>query len=281
MRESDEAFNYESKVWGLNDVGLSPTYLNAMRLRHCLADLNGVSGHVLEVGCGGGGMVRAIQSLRPDLRVSGCDISSSAATAAAKSITAELTYSTADGLRLPFKGNSFDAVVMFDVIEHVEHPRDLVAEISRVLRPKGVFHLFAPCEWNIYTLHGLLGRLGWQAKRIYAGHVQMFTDRGLKDILHDRGFQTREVRWSGHLLNQVADVCYFSLLAIRGRNSSMSVESYVASAKDQARGQLLGLAKSLIALLSYVESRVLWRVPGWGIHLKLVHKAEQRETFNG
>ena len=269
-----DKFDYESKMWGLNDVGLSPKHLNSMRLKHCLADLNDTSGQVLEIGYGGGGMVRAIQSLRPDLRVSGCDISFTSASVA-KSRSSDITFSTADALRLPYRTGSIDAVVMLDVIEHVGNPGDMIEEISRVLKPHGVYHLFAPCEWNIYTLHGLLGRVGWGAKRIYAGHVQMFTTQQLRDILRNRGFFERDVRWSGHIVNQLADVCYFSFLAIRGKNSSMSIESYVAHAQNRASARLLGFAKELIALMSFAESRILWRIPAWGIHLKLVQEPQQ------
>ncbi len=276
----EEDFDYESKMWGLNDVGLSPKHLNAMRLKHCLADLNEISGQILEVGCGGGGMVRAIQTQRPDLRLNGCDISFTSASVANRRSN-DITFSTADGLRLPYRRDSFDAVVMFDVIEHVENPGQVIEDIARVLKPQGVFHLFSPCEWSIYTLHGLLGRIGWQAKRVYAGHIQMFTAPQLRDILQNCGFHSRDVRWSGHAVNQLADVSYFSLLAIRGKNSSMSIESYVEHAQDHTSTRVLRFAKSLIALLSFVESRALWWIPAWGVHLKLVRDTQPNGRGSG
>jgi SAM-dependent methyltransferase len=43
----------------------------------------------------------------------------------------------ADAHRLPFADRSFDNIVMFDVLHHLERPRLFLSEASRVLRPNG------------------------------------------------------------------------------------------------------------------------------------------------
>ena len=58
-------FDYESKTWGGHEVDVSPKYLGALRLKYCLDDLSIVSGAILEIGCGAGGMVKAIKSAKP------------------------------------------------------------------------------------------------------------------------------------------------------------------------------------------------------------------------
>jgi SAM-dependent methyltransferase len=45
---------------------------------------------------------------------------------------------------LPFEDNSFDVVFSIYVLEHVENPREMVAEIRRILRPNGVFLALTP-----------------------------------------------------------------------------------------------------------------------------------------
>lgn len=45
---------------------------------------------------------------------------------------------------LPFDGNSFDCVISFQVIEHIERDMDFVAEVNRVLRPGGRFIVTTP-----------------------------------------------------------------------------------------------------------------------------------------
>jgi SAM-dependent methyltransferase len=46
----------------------------------------------------------------------------------------------ADGLELPFRDDSFDAVLSQAVIEHVKEPQRYVDEVYRTLRPGGVFY---------------------------------------------------------------------------------------------------------------------------------------------
>lgn len=45
---------------------------------------------------------------------------------------------------LPFRNNVFDIVTANMVVEHVENPAVLLAEVNRVLRPGGVFIIRTP-----------------------------------------------------------------------------------------------------------------------------------------
>jgi SAM-dependent methyltransferase len=51
--------------------------------------------------------------------------------------------------RLPFQDEVFDIVVCSEVIEHVDRPKNVLADVDRVLKPGGVFLLTFP------FLHGL------------------------------------------------------------------------------------------------------------------------------
>jgi len=55
-----------------------------------------------------------------------------------------------DGQKLPFKDGSFDVVFLMQVIEHVPHLHDLLQEINRILKQKGVLMLTTP---NLYSIN--------------------------------------------------------------------------------------------------------------------------------
>lgn len=65
---------------------------------------------------------------------------------------------------LPFKNNTFDTLLSTQMLEHVSDPKNVIQEMSRVLKPKGIMILSAPMTWPLheepydffrYTLHGL------------------------------------------------------------------------------------------------------------------------------
>ncbi len=62
-----------------------------------------------------------------------------AARAHADSNGFSIDYRIGVGEDLPFAASQFDVVVCVDVLEHVQSPAATVAEISRVLKPGGIF----------------------------------------------------------------------------------------------------------------------------------------------
>ena len=47
---------------------------------------------------------------------------------------------------IPFKDNSFDTVIMDNVLEHISDPSKILSEIERVLNVKGILIIGVPCE---------------------------------------------------------------------------------------------------------------------------------------
>jgi SAM-dependent methyltransferase len=99
---------------------------------------------VLDASCGVGYGIE-ILSRAGASAVTGVDISAEAI-AAAKDRFGEFATALeeADLRDLPFKDNSFDVVVSFETIEHVEEPREALAELDRVLRPGGILVISSP-----------------------------------------------------------------------------------------------------------------------------------------
>ncbi|HAN31057.1 MAG TPA: SAM-dependent methyltransferase [Myxococcales bacterium] len=81
---------------------------------------------VLDVGCGTGQMAQAFSAIRPDLRFKGIDI-----------LVRPETYMEVvefDGVTIPFEDDSFDAIMMVDVLHHTADPTVLLREANRVAR---------------------------------------------------------------------------------------------------------------------------------------------------
>jgi SAM-dependent methyltransferase len=184
----------------------------AMKVERALAALDGLppGSRVLDLGCGAGGTTRSLVAARPDLAVSGCDFSR-AAIAAARSFGDDIPYAVADATALPYADGSLDAVIVYDVLEHIPDVGRCLAEIARVLRPGGVLAGTVPMEGQPGTFEWLRWKLGWQAdlKAVAKGHVHRFTNRGLRTLFRRHGL--RPVRWlhSFHILGQVWDFWYY------------------------------------------------------------------------
>lgn len=98
---------------------------------------------VLDAGCGTG-YGTAYLGADAD-RVVGVDVSEQAlAYARSRYSTANVEFARADLEELPFPDASFDTVVSFEAIEHLEHPYAFVEHAARVLRPGGTFVVSTP-----------------------------------------------------------------------------------------------------------------------------------------
>jgi SAM-dependent methyltransferase len=142
------------------------------------------SGRILDIGCGAGFFLRALDAKRWDCF--GVEISRDAATAAANAIGEERIFpGTIIDARLP--AQSFDTVTFWSALEHTTHPQAQLIEAHRILKTGGTlivqvpnsasyqaryfkgdwFALDAPrhrYHFNLETLTGVLQGTGFQPK---------------------------------------------------------------------------------------------------------------------
>jgi SAM-dependent methyltransferase len=266
-------FDYEKKVWGVSPVVAKPWALQGLKLRYCLEDLVHVTGVIADVGCGGGNMARAIKRERGDLEVIGVDVSQ-AAISAARRQGDDLTFHNADASRLPFRDSTLDAATMFDVLEHLADPGAALAEVARVLKPGGLFHIAQPLEDQPGTLHRFLRRRGWRAKVRHSGHIQAFDEPAFRRLAAGAGLEVLRVRYSAHHLMTLADVAYYCWLDLREsaghpRESLDAPGGGPAGAVSRAGAAL----KSVVATVGWYESRLFASVPGTCGHFTLSSQA--------
>jgi len=101
---------------------------------------------VLDVGSATGTFSRLLKKNKPSCKIVGIDISEDGIRMA-REVAPEIPYYWCDVKQgIPFKGNFFDVVVAQEIIEHMESPRWLISECSRVLKNDGVFIGSVPNE---------------------------------------------------------------------------------------------------------------------------------------
>jgi len=111
-----------------------------------------------------------------------------------------------DGDRLPVEDQSVDAVVSFEVLEHVTDEQVSLAEIHRVIRPGGWVAMTVPNRWWIFETHGAdLPLLPWNRVPLFSwlptalhdrwARARIYRRRQIVTLLEDAGFEVTTARY--------------------------------------------------------------------------------------
>ncbi len=112
--------------------------------------------HVMDLGSLYGGRSVAWAERYELAHITGIDVNpiyTETATQFARSKGVSADFHVAFGEALPFADRTFDAVLSFDVLEHVQSPRVTLAECHRVLKPGGYLCLVFPSYWQPIEHH--------------------------------------------------------------------------------------------------------------------------------
>jgi len=132
---------------------------------------------VLDVGCGTGVfLARVAKTYGVDC--TGVDISRKSIAAAKQWKLPRLHFQVADAVQLPFKDGSFDYVLSFDSLEHIQDQSKALSEMVRVLKPKGSILVHTINKNQHYTWHFWLGKLGVPIGERAAHDPSLFLDPG-------------------------------------------------------------------------------------------------------
>jgi len=129
---------------------------------------------ILDLGCGTGAMLAKLRTLGT---VFGADNSKLALKFAHKRGLKNLYLCDFNKDSLPFADNSYDVILILDVIEHIKNPKLLLDEISRVLAPDGLLIVIVPAYQSLWSY--------WD--RIL-GHYRRYSKKKLLWLLKNHNF---------------------------------------------------------------------------------------------
>jgi SAM-dependent methyltransferase len=102
---------------------------------------------VLEVGCGEGYGTSLLSQYV--IKIIGLDVDKDIVAHASKKYGSKnCIFRLYDGVIIPYNDDTFDAVISFQVIEHIQDDVNYVSEIYRVLKRDGIFILTTPNRTN-------------------------------------------------------------------------------------------------------------------------------------
>jgi ubiquinone/menaquinone biosynthesis C-methylase UbiE len=143
---------------------------------------------ILEVGCSSGFMLRLIRDHLTDALVMGSDVVHGPLEKLAENLP-NVPLFRFDLIHCPLPDNSVDAVVMLNVLEHIENDMAAIQQVYRILKPGGIAVIEVPAGPNLYDVYDKLLR-----------HFRRYTLTGLCELVKKANFKIVEQSHLGFLM---------------------------------------------------------------------------------
>jgi SAM-dependent methyltransferase len=143
----------------------------------------GRPGRAIEIGASGGGNSQVLRDNGWDVLVTEY-LDAGVEIAQARGFTAM----QADARDLPLPDASFDLLVAFDVLEHIDDDHKAAAEIRRVLKPGGTALIAVPCDMDLWSEHD-----------VATGHFRRYDRDSLTKLVAGAGLEIESL-WSWNVL---------------------------------------------------------------------------------
>jgi len=220
---------------------------------------------VLDVGCGQGLMLSRLKTTY-GINGVGIDVSKKSISYAKKNyLNKDLEYKVADATKIPYKDKSFDVVVSFDALEHIDDQKKTVTEMVRVLKPGGKLIIYTMSKDYEFTLDWVWEKMGFDIMR-RAAHI--------KELFVDPAWLKQAVERGGCNIESFE---YFDAFFTLGFDESVMVDNLISRKLGFFKHRGLGkivikyyhlLSKSLFPLLNFLDN--LWYRVGKSISFIVV-----------
>lgn len=230
---------------------------------------------ILEVGCASGATGKALKESRGEIFVAGIELNPDAAREARKNLD-DVVEGNIETLNLPYQENSFDCIIMADVLEHLIDPLGILKKLKSCLKPGGTIIASLPNVQFFGLIHHLVeGNWTYQKEGILdETHLRFFTLKEMKNLFESAGFEIAQIdetldpqyeaiEKSGQNTLKVGRITISDLSKEELRRffvfqykfvAKLSASNSLEVMHEQARLKLLGEAKVLERDKSYVEA---------------------------
>lgn len=150
---------------------------------------------ILDIGCALGFSLKVYSDMNFDAY--GMEVSKSAVTAAKQYTRFDVVQQSIEE-PTPWLNDFFDAITMFDILEHTSQPQTALKEVYRILRRNGVIYI---STLNFDGIGRKLDTLNWPLLSP-PGHMSYFSRKTLLYILRSLGFSIIKTRCFGIASNK-------------------------------------------------------------------------------
>lgn len=170
--------NFLQRIWHGNKLRVVKTLLRGMNFNNCL-----------DLGCASGYMLSEVAKEYQSKEFVGVDVYDRAIDFAKKNYPG-VKFIRADVLDLPLKSKSFDLIISYETVEHVEEPERFLKEARRVLKDKGTFILAMDSGNFLFRIvwfvwEKTFGRVWEEA------HLHPIDHHHLENLVKKAGFKVR------------------------------------------------------------------------------------------
>jgi 2-polyprenyl-3-methyl-5-hydroxy-6-metoxy-1,4-benzoquinol methylase len=160
--------------------------------------------HILDWGCGLGGMLETVATLEPTASIHALDLNPQCvADVRSRHPNWDIRLLQLPGLKSDFEDARFDRVFLLDVIEHCPEPQLLLRECHRILKPGGVLTLSTPDRWAFHKpKSGLVANVAFNIRHMLKKewldptHVTEYTYWELNSLLNASPFASHDMQAS-------------------------------------------------------------------------------------
>jgi SAM-dependent methyltransferase len=223
------------------DVDDESHYINIASREHAVSRLErwvrSRSPVIIDIGCSSGYTIKLLRTRMPHATVIGADYVPGALEKLG-SAQPDLPLLHFDLVHCPLPNDSFDAVVLLNVLEHVEDDEGAVRHVARILKPGGIAAMEVPAGPGLYDVYD---------KQLM--HFRRYRMADLKEKIRAVGLQIVEQSHLGFLL-------YPAFWAVKKRNRRHLHSDPAVQRRVVARNMRQARHNPVMNALMSVEARL-------------------------